>query len=500
MATTPPSSSCDCTDNAPLFSERSNCEFTDPETGERQPGILYRQVCYPVSYGSNECATHDLGVDPRCPDEGNSTTSMDDMPEWCEEQFCYVDPEACRLSSDLLYRSTMFEGVYYSYSVCNGTADNWLQYQTTEGLRDVTLRVTIPIVRDKAHYKLKAGGTANELASSSGPEYYDDSVPWAGFMVDYFDAVVELSDMKGVEYTYRTKGADTLGLGAFTGVVHDVQAGLTDLALSSYWITSDRLQMTPYTTPVFVDQVVLWVPQPESTGGSLADNVSKIFEPFEPSLWIALGATIVLTACVNIWLSTTRGVHSYLSKRIRGGKWRRATMLERFRIISGMVMDSLMVFSTYFFGHAVELDWQSVSHPMFVLSVRCKMGSWDNSWSLLRWFGEFAEGRVLFFGGCCCRVWCCTCVLNGSRLVSHLYPTDTGAKGPNVWIRVPHFDCRGVLHCQSGGLFDGNGSVKLHIEHGGSHLHEHTDLRPSPVAQRTPSYLARRYLCFQFRI
>ena len=110
-----------------------------------------------------------------------------------------------------------------------------------------------------------------------------------------------------------------------------------------------------------VDQVLLWVPQPELQGGSLRDNVVKVFAPFDANLWACLGILILVTACVNIWLSTTRGVHSYLSRRIRGSRWKEAPALGKARIVAGMMLDSLMVFSTYFFGHSVELDWQSVS-------------------------------------------------------------------------------------------------------------------------------------------
>jgi hypothetical protein len=172
-----------------------------------------------------------------------------------------------------------------------------------------------------------------------------------------------------VEYTFRSIGADSLGFDPYSGLVHDVQAGLVDVAISTYWITTERLQMTPYTIPVAVDQVLLFVPQPEVDGGTLRDNVIKIFAPFTLNLWLCLFALILITAFANIWLSTTRGVKSYLSRRMQGGRWRQANLAGKARITGGMMLDSVLIFSTYMFGHAVELNWQSVSH--FLRSNHC---------------------------------------------------------------------------------------------------------------------------------
>jgi hypothetical protein len=148
--------------------------------------------------------------------------------------------------------------------------------------------------------------------------------------------------MAAVKYTFRSIGADSAGLGPFTGLVHDVQARLADVAISTYWIASDRLQMTP---PVAVDQVVLFVPQPEEDGGASRENIVKIFAPFTLNLWICLVALILLTctALVNIWLSTSRGVKPYLSRRTQGARWRNATVAGKARITGGMMLDSMLI-------------------------------------------------------------------------------------------------------------------------------------------------------------
>jgi len=238
-------------------------------------------------------------------------------------------------------------------------------YETTKPVEGVTLRATIPNMRDLVHFKRNP--TTYELAESTGPEYYNDTISWHGYVIDYFNAVVELSNMAGVEYTFRTVGADDAGYDPFTGVVHDVHAGLTDVALSTYWITSDRLQLTPYSTPIAVDQVLLWVQQPNMDAGSLRDNIVKIFAPFNVELWAMLCALVLIVAFVNIWLSTTRGVRSYLSRRIHGHRWREASAVGKARIIAGILLDSIVIFSTFMFGHSVEISWESTRAQKILL-------------------------------------------------------------------------------------------------------------------------------------
>jgi Bacterial extracellular solute-binding proteins, family 3 len=353
--------SCPCIDASEILAKHSNC--LQEITGE--PGIRYQEVCFPLTFGSSRCAPHDVGLDPRCPTAANGENATS-VPDFCGEEWCYVDLQTCRLTPELVYRTSNFGDqsdmeLYYSYSVCNASADQFLSYQTTQSVQGVTLRAAFPVIRGGMHFKRNESG---EIVSSNGPEYYNDTIPWLGSAIDYFNAVIEISDMAGVEYTFRSIGADSKGLDPFTGLVHDVQAGLVDVAISTYWITSDRLQMTPYTTPVAVDQIVLFVPQPEVDGGTLKENVIKIFAPFDYSLWICLIVLILITAFVNIWLSTTRGVKSYLSLRVQGARWRKATVAGKASIVGGMMLDSVMIFSTYMFGHAVELNWQSVSYSM----------------------------------------------------------------------------------------------------------------------------------------
>ena len=64
---------------------------------------------YPRDYGTNACTAHDAAQQPYC--------SKSDPPDWCTDQWCYVDPAACKYP---VLSSTYFPGadLQYSYATC----------------------------------------------------------------------------------------------------------------------------------------------------------------------------------------------------------------------------------------------------------------------------------------------------------------------------------------------------------------------------------------------
>ena len=73
---------------------------------------------YPADYGTNVCETHDAGRQPYC--------SKADPPEWCADQWCYVDEATC---SYPVLSSAYFPGadLKYSYRTCGAqnSFDAW---------------------------------------------------------------------------------------------------------------------------------------------------------------------------------------------------------------------------------------------------------------------------------------------------------------------------------------------------------------------------------------
>ena len=88
------------------------------------------------------------------------SSSFRDLTAYCIRPWCFVDHETCATySENRVYRSSYFpfdSGVdlFYSYSVCNSTADDWLSAETTvlggEGgrrnvLGGVNIRAAVPV-------------------------------------------------------------------------------------------------------------------------------------------------------------------------------------------------------------------------------------------------------------------------------------------------------------------------------------------------------------------
>ena len=92
--------------------------------------LIYAGYTYPTDYGVG-CGQHDLDLDPYC--------SSDDAPEWCTDQFCWVDPDNC---DSLEYLSGYFpaSGLYYSFQTCgsDGTFYDWFNDGSTDDDRPLT--------------------------------------------------------------------------------------------------------------------------------------------------------------------------------------------------------------------------------------------------------------------------------------------------------------------------------------------------------------------------
>ena len=137
----------------------------------------------------------------------------------------------CIKSQNLVYRSSTFEEtrLYYSYSTCGSSAEDWLDFDTTKiFLKNETLRVAIPALTWPLHYKVNP--TSGERAKDfEGPEYFMDEIPWNGWIIDYFDEMLKVSNMPPVEYVHTSVGSQNKGIGStWTQAVSDVEAGVAD--------------------------------------------------------------------------------------------------------------------------------------------------------------------------------------------------------------------------------------------------------------------------------
>jgi hypothetical protein len=120
---------CPCIDVSSIISPLTSRICTLPATGENGIKVTIDGICAPYSYGSSKCLQHDLLHDPSCSLDNIGETPIE---AFCFRPWCYIDAEACMKNSyERIYRSDYFSfdsgiDLYYSYSTCNSTRDDWL--------------------------------------------------------------------------------------------------------------------------------------------------------------------------------------------------------------------------------------------------------------------------------------------------------------------------------------------------------------------------------------
>jgi hypothetical protein len=264
--------------------ERGYWRYSDSRTGV--------STCYPPSHGSQYCEAHDMIADPLC---SSPSENKNNPPAYCQEKWCYVDAQKCQKSYELYHKSVFppfrEEHLFYSYSTCNSSNDAFEEYSTFDGIAGETLIVNIPEIRYALHYK------EDSDISDENQNYFDDNVPFKGWVIDYMDAILELSNIGSFNYTHTSFGSKAILASNNTAAVSDVKAGISDVVASSVWITTERLSMSPYTVETASDKLYLWVESPEVV---TAPNIGKVFSPFDISLWLCLAASVILVSLLSL--------------------------------------------------------------------------------------------------------------------------------------------------------------------------------------------------------
>jgi hypothetical protein len=139
---------CPCVDVSSMLSPIKSRKCTSPTTGENGVKFSIEGACVPYSYGSSKCLQHDLLHDPSCPLDNIGETPVE---AYCFRPWCYVDAEACMKNSyERIYRSDYFSfdsgvDLFYSYSTCNSTADDWFKRTNDDLLLGVSILANVPI-------------------------------------------------------------------------------------------------------------------------------------------------------------------------------------------------------------------------------------------------------------------------------------------------------------------------------------------------------------------
>jgi len=347
---------CPCTNEAAALSSLTERSCEVASTGE--PGVLFKMggYCVPISYGSSKCLLHDLHNDPACFVDGD-----DIIPPYCFRPFCYVDADVCaRESNERVYRSDYFNidsgvDVFYSYSTCNSTCDDWLGAVDGKvepvNLGQITIKANIP--RYVLPMMYKRDPISNEILNVMGSEYYDNSVPYEGVYPSFAEKIMKFSqgDIKNITYTHRSKvSSDLHPTSSFTAAVQDIQDGLVDMSVGPFWITGERLLMSAFTVPIVYDKVFLVIPKPGADEGFMK-QVSKVLQPFTYKLWGLVISIIAVSGLLSVWFADRPKARADHWPRLRRKKMRRKK-----RAYMRLAVDSILEMGTFFCSAGVGLD------------------------------------------------------------------------------------------------------------------------------------------------
>jgi len=108
-------------DSSKWGAETCQCIGISPQPGTTKVNIKDKMVAFPADAGA-VCNAWENNNHPEC--------DSDDAPDWCTQEWCYVDPCSCKLpappkTSSYLPGST-YQGkpIYFSYATCGGK-DSW---------------------------------------------------------------------------------------------------------------------------------------------------------------------------------------------------------------------------------------------------------------------------------------------------------------------------------------------------------------------------------------
>ena len=194
--------------------------------------------------------------------------------------------------------------IHYSYSTCNSTAVDWLEYAAGHSSKEdkklggINIRATVPYYQIPSLYKTVNG----EKTIVQGDEYFNDSIPFEGIYPTYIQNIADTTngDIQNITFTHLTRASRIVHpYSKATAAVQDVADGLSDMVIGTIWITGQRLALTAFTIPFIVDKSYLVVPREGSE--SLTYQIQKVLQPFSPLLWLCILLVICFASSLSVW-------------------------------------------------------------------------------------------------------------------------------------------------------------------------------------------------------
>jgi len=291
---------CQCIDESATLQLLDDRQCNIPNTTESGVMLAVDGSCVPYSYGSSSCLQHDYLHNPRCFDQYSPSESH----AHCLNSWCYVDAKSCMRTPETVYRSTHFPTgeetkLFYSFSTCGYPEVEW------SAMHNINVEAAVPEYWLPIQYKKNAAGKIITNFTEGTSEFYNNSIPWEGFLFNYLDDLQRISNGNlSMTFTYGSDSSKQIHKQSpFTAAILDIQHGLVDMAVGNFWVTKERLLMTAFSIPLRSDKTMLVMKNPE-TKSSLTDETGKIFAPFTWTVWILVVAVILVASLLSAWFSS----------------------------------------------------------------------------------------------------------------------------------------------------------------------------------------------------
>lgn len=177
------------------------------------------------------------------------------------------------------------------YETC-GSNNSFSEFVTRDRLNGAHLVVTMPALQSplimrynysKDEYIPVPGFNEYDIFEGAAPP---GGKEWDGMLIEWWD---RLAAAAGFTYEVQstTGGSRAEAASKFTACVIDSNKGVVDVCVGRTWETTERAQLSQYSTALTVDAIKLLVRSP-SPNTNLLYKVTLVFSPFSPNLWLMI--------------------------------------------------------------------------------------------------------------------------------------------------------------------------------------------------------------------
>jgi len=261
----------------------NGCLDTTPISLNRETNIQ-EAFCYPEHYGVG-CETHDVDLDPNCKGEA-------DDPSYCSQSWCYIDPDKCHSSANNTFsRSVLYSHLFYSYDTC-GSDDTFRDFAIASALEGQTLKIGIPALLYPDHYREDENGEPIFWSTNIN----DGSGELKGMYIDYMKQIASDGNF-AVEYRPVSASATQVVTDPYTACVFDVGRGILDMCAGTFWETTERSSVVPFSTALSNEVYYLALMKPK-VKDDVFTHTRMLFKPFTTNLWLVIIAVTFLVGIV----------------------------------------------------------------------------------------------------------------------------------------------------------------------------------------------------------